>query len=463
MKSTSPRLSRLWHSAVVWSWAFNGFRLCSYLLLLPILSRVLSVPDFGFYWVLVNLVGAVPLLDLGFSTAIDRALSYAMGGATELKAQGIAVNKSNSGPNFELLWKLLHTTRSVYRYLSLGVVILLGGWGTYVVSMGINETSNPAHTGLAWGLTLLGAVFEMYSGWWNVYLRGLNKVLLCSRILTLTFAVKFTLCAALLLGGAQLLSLPIATLISSFLQRNLSRRYALQFLSPHPSPAPTPTERMEILRTLWPNGWRVGVHCVSSYLTVHANTVLCMNVLGLAASAQFGLSLQIIAILQGMATVWVQVKWPIIGQHLARREVSSLRQILRTRLSLQLLSYSLMAAVAIPLAPLVFDWLQTGKKVIPQPWFTVLALGALMDMHFNVWTTFISLGNRLPFLWHTVVTNLASILLSFALLTHTQLGLGALVLGPLITGITYNYWRWPMEGARSIQTSFFRFLFSRPN
>src|SRR5258705_254380 len=55
MERMSSLLLRARQSAVVWFWATNLLRLGSYFILLPLLGRTLSGPDFGFYWVLVNL------------------------------------------------------------------------------------------------------------------------------------------------------------------------------------------------------------------------------------------------------------------------------------------------------------------------------------------------------------------------------------------------------------------------
>ncbi len=54
-------------------------------------------------------------------------------------------------------------------------------------------------------------------------------------------------------------------------------------------------------------------------------------------------------------------------------------------------------------------------------------------------------------------------LLSLALVHFTTLGLGALVLGPLLAGAVFNYWYWPPFAAREIGTTLFRFLFFGPS
>src|ERR1043166_790155 len=82
-------LSRLWSSAVVWSWGMNLLRLASGILLLPLLLRLLPTADLGFYYVLLSLQAIVPLLDFGIAVSVDRSVSYAMGGATQLTAHGL--------------------------------------------------------------------------------------------------------------------------------------------------------------------------------------------------------------------------------------------------------------------------------------------------------------------------------------------------------------------------------------
>lgn len=463
MKELGRIVHRVWNSAVVWGWAFNVLRVGSYLILLPLVSRVLSEADFGFYWVLASIATFIPLLDLGIVTAIGRATSYAMGGARELRPQGMAEAEEKDqphSPNFQLLWKLMFTTRSIYRILSLGVLLVMGAWGTYVTSIKVHETSDPARTWLAWGLTLACAVFETYAGWWNAYLRGLNQVLVSTRIVTFSYALKYVISALLLLGGGGLLSVPLAGLVITFIQRSLSRRQTMRFLMAHPFPPPSKEEQIAIFRTLWPNSWRAGVHCLCYYLTPHANTILCLQKLGLSATAQFGLSLQIMTILQGMAGVWLMVKWPRIGQLLTRQDFQPLREVLRSRLGLQLISFAMMAAVVIPLTTPLLGWLNTGKRILPEAWMILLAVQALLDMHYVTWTTFISVANRLPFLLSSILTNGLSIVLAFVLLHTTSLGIGALLLSPLLSGLLCNYWLWPREGARLLHTTWTSFLFS---
>jgi len=448
---------RLHDSAVAWSWALNGLRLALGLILLPLVLRKLPTAELGMYYVFLSLAAIAALVDFGFSPTLARFVSYAMGGAESLQAQGVAKTGSSTSPNYHLLWELLYTTRTLYRFLTLALLLVLATWGTYVVELRIHETASPALTRLAWAATLVGALWDIYSNWWDVYLRNMNQVTAAARIAVLATTIRLVLAAVLLVCGWGLLSLPIGTLVGGLVQRQLARRRCLTLLAGHPAP-----ERVDVrknLSILWPNSWRLGVHCLGGYLTVNANTAICLQVLGLAANARYGLSNQLLGITSGMVTVWTMVKWPMVGQLYARHDFAGIQRMLRPRLWLQNLSFLAIGAFLVFWGTPLLERFGSGKQMLAANWFGLLTLNSFLEMQYSFWGTAILLGNRFPFLWYSVGSNVLSLVLSFALIHFTSLGLGALVLGPLVTGCLFNYWYWPLYGARSLGTSLLRFLF----
>ncbi len=160
-----------------------------------------------------------------------------------------------------------------------------------------------------------------------------------------------------------------------------------------------------------------------------------------------------------MASVWTFTKWPLIGQYQARHEYAALRAVFRPRVWLQTFTYLLLAGAVVLLGPVLMRHFGSGKEMLPLPWMLLLALYMFFEMQFSLWTTLIATENRLPHLWVTVATNILSLILSLALVHFTTLGLGALVLGPFLAGVVFNYWYWPPFAARGIGTTLFRFLF----
>jgi len=89
-------INRLYNSAVVWSWVFNGIRLVSGLLLLPLVLHELSTADLGMYYVLLSLVALAPIIDFGFGPTMGRFVSYAMGGRKPSRPRPAHAGKTGS-------------------------------------------------------------------------------------------------------------------------------------------------------------------------------------------------------------------------------------------------------------------------------------------------------------------------------------------------------------------------------
>jgi hypothetical protein len=461
MLNIAALTSRLWRSAVAWSWLMNGLRVGGAVLLLPLLVRQLSRPDLGMHYVLLSLGSLAMMVDFGFAGAIWRAVCIALAGGRELRAEGIAATDGKSqGPNHELLWHVLDTTRILYLSLAGAAVLLLGTGGTILVAQHVHETSSPGVTWLAWALTLAGATWEVYAGWWSTYLTALNHVTTYARLNFLAQLLKLALAAAMLAAGLGLLSVPLATLIATFFQRILARRACLAVLAEWPRPE-RPPEVRKLLAHLWPNAWRQGVVGVSNYLGASALALLCLKFFGLAANAQYGLSIQLLAAAQGMAATWTQVKWPEIAQHCARGDLAAMRRIFRPRLLRQLASQIILNILIVLGAQSALHWLGSNKEVLPLAWFALLAANTVGESHLSAWGMLITTGNRVPATWAILASNVAGLLLTFALAATVLPNVGALILAPLLVGCAFNYWYWPAYGARFIESGWFRFMFRR--
>ncbi len=460
MQTLKQILQRTSNSAVVWSWAFNGLRLASGLVLLPLLVRVLAKPEFGMYYLFLSIIALLPIIDFGFSSAVGRFVSYAMAGAETLRPQGYVPAISGSGPNRPLLWRLLRTTRRLYGYLTLLGFLVMGIYGTLVVGSQVGETGSVAHTWIAWVVTLGGAALEIYSNWWNAYLFGMNRVRDSARIQVCAYALKLVLSCVLLLAGGGLLSVPIAGIVGCLLNRTLSRRVCLQTLGP--APDLTGQQEPSLLPLLWPNSWRTGLQLFSSYLRTSINTAICAASFGLAAAAEYGLSTQILGIALGMAAVWTSVKWPMVGQYRSAQNLEGLRIMLWPRVWLQLLTFIVLSAAAILVGPFLLDLIRSDKQMLPSHWLVLLALVFLLDQQFSFWGTLLTLENRIPTLWPTVATNLTSLALALGFTHFSNLGVLGLILAPLLSGLVFNYWYWPLAGAKSLGTTLIRYMVTRP-
>jgi hypothetical protein len=451
-------LARAAKTAVLWYWIFNVLRLSSSILLLPLLLGCLSKADLGMYFVLVALTQIVPVLDFGLAPNVQRNVAYAMAGAKELQALGMSETPGTGTPNIALLWSLFRAVRSLYRRLAVVGFLILGAVGTWAVSVHVAETTWPAGTWLAWFISLVAVVSEIYLGWWTNFLIGMNQPLSAARFATAGYSLNLLLACILLKTGFGLLSVPIASLVSSLLQRSLNRNATLKIMGKFSDPGDG-SDVASLLKTLWPNIWRMGCLLLANYVV--ANLIVFIPMFGLAINAEYGLSVRLITAVQTISAIWVYVKWPRIAQLNNLGEVSQMGSILRPRFWLQTLTFFSLSACVLGLGPLLLHRYFPDKQLLPLPWLGLLVLNAFFQMSFTFWTTLLWMQNRIPSFIPTIITQIATLGLLTYLIAGAKMGAVAFILAPLACGAAFNYWFWWSEGARMLRTTVRGFLFRK--
>lgn len=451
-------------SAVLWSWLFNGLRLASGVLLLPLLARILPMPDFGMYYVFLRLAAIVPMMDFGFSLSVERGLAYALGGAGSIVAHGVGGGDVSGRPNDQLVQEVIHSSRKLYRGLALGGFALMVTIGTPIVGMTVAETTRPDFTWMAWAIYGVSSSLEIYTGYWIASLRGLNRITQSARWMAAGYGLKLALSIALLLAGAGLAAVPIAGLVGSLVVRVGAGRELARCVRVDPVAIRPGTVR-RVLGALWPNTWRLGVQLMALFLSTGAFTWICsrqiraglwdMKVLG-----QYGLSIQIMTIALGIAAVATSVKWPLIAQLRIRGDYAGMRAVLWPRFWLQVGTFLVLAGAAVLFGSDLLALIDPAKQMLPRALLLLLLLDALGQLNFSLWTTLISTENRIPAVWPLVATHVAGVIMAAVLVFRFGWDVSALVITPPILGSLFNYWWWAREGTRVLRTTFPRFLVS---
>lgn len=459
-------LARLRGSALLWSWLFNGLRLASGLVVLPLLLHQLSRTELGVYYLLLNLGTIAFLADFGFSLSVERSVAYALGGASNLKATGMEVTTSGE-PNRALLGEVVRSARVLYRGLSAAAAVILAVGGSYLILKAVQGLPSVAmasfvpNTLVAWLVQWMATSLEIYSFYWVAVLRGLNRVTLSAQWLSLAYGLKLAVSVAFLLLGAGLLAVPVAGLLAGMVLRWGARREVRRILPDLGTPEPGEVRR--VVGALWPNSWRLGLQLASAYAITYGLAWVCMSVdrMGAAIYAEYSLSLQVMNIAVGIAGVWTSTRWPLVAQMRTRDDRAGIRTVLAPRFRWQVMTFVMLAALAIVAGPVLLEWKGSDKRMLPPLWLVVLAFNALGEMNFSFWTTLISTENRIPSVGPLVVTQLMVLGSVGVLVLGLGWGLEAFVMMPLLLGGMFNYWWWARQGSRILRTTFWRFLLGK--
>ena len=81
--------SRIYGSAVAWSFVFTAIRAGGNLLVLPLMLHKLTPEDLGLWYVFLSLGGMASLVDFGFYPTMSRVTAFLWAGADEIQETGV--------------------------------------------------------------------------------------------------------------------------------------------------------------------------------------------------------------------------------------------------------------------------------------------------------------------------------------------------------------------------------------
>jgi O-antigen/teichoic acid export membrane protein len=86
----APLITRVWNTAVFWTWMFNGLRLANGVLLIIFLNKLLSPTDLGLYSLFFQFTGFMISFDQTFAVTVARFVGYALSGVKKIQGLGLA-------------------------------------------------------------------------------------------------------------------------------------------------------------------------------------------------------------------------------------------------------------------------------------------------------------------------------------------------------------------------------------
>jgi O-antigen/teichoic acid export membrane protein len=440
MKALFQRVHR---SAVAWSFVATLMRVGASIFVLPLVLRKLPSDQLGLWYVFGTLGGMASLLDLGFEYTITRVASYAWGGAGKIVAFGFHAEDSartDGRPNLPLLRDLVATLKAYYFYVGLGVLVLLSLGGGIWIWIATKDMASANTLRLAWLVYAFGCCLNFITGRWPALLSGIGAMREAQFVGILSLIAYYLLAVGGLLAGLGIWALVLGFLGMGFVMRSLGRRF-FEELANLPQGLPSAHFHREIFQAIWPNAWRTGLVSLGAFLIVQSNTLVCSAFLGLKATASYGISFQLVAMLFGLCNVWISVKMPLISQLRVQGRNDEIVNLFVRRMRLTILSYVSGALVIIFLAPPALHLLGSKTSLIPLEQLAVLVLIRFLELHHSLYAGLVLSENHNPFLKSVLVSGVAIVLCS--LILTPIYGVWGMLISTGVIQAFYNNW-WPI-------------------
>ncbi len=417
----------------------------SAVIVLPFVVQGLSRDDLGVWYIFLSLAALATLLDLGFSDTTAQMTGYAWAGVKNLQAIGIEVLTEQSAPNYTILANLEATMRRYYALLALAILFMMLTAGSGWIWLKTDHLSDRTSIRAAWIFFSLATSYNIYGTVWPALLTGINGVREAQQLNVLSLAVNALVTIVAIRLHLGLWALAGGQFLMGVVVRQ-GGRYYFHNLSGSEYRNCTKACDWKLLQLLWPMAWRGGLVSVGNYLILGANVLICSGYLGLAATASFGLSMQVVNLLMATSLGCLLVKRPLIVQLRAKNRSHDIARLFRSRTRSTLLVYILGAVIVLCLGKLLLRAIHAQTPLISFGELGVLLLICLLEVHHVCYAVLITTENQNPFIIPSLVSGAAVVILSMIL--TPWMGLWGLVLSLGVVQLCFNNW-WPVR--RGIQ------------
>jgi O-antigen/teichoic acid export membrane protein len=437
-----------------WGYSAQVLNIGTGLIILPVILHFLPPNEVGLWFVFLTLAGVSQLLEMGFQPTIARNVAYIYAGAQTLTSHGLQAGAS--GPiNFELLATLQAASRLIYLRIALAAgFLLLTAGSAYIYSL--LSAQDPWRMVItAWVIYAAGAILGFYFGYIGGLLTGRGDQNQANQVIVVTRLVQLAGSMLFLLIGWGLTGLAVAALLSTAISRVLAHRLLIGAEGPRPErKTVTRSDRNDMVAVLWHNASRYGTVLIGAFLIGRANILIASSNLGLAESASYALAVQLLIVLQGVASVPFNLSVPRLNSLRATADKVGLYQCFSRAISVSLAVSAIGALLFIFLGPELLAAIGSRTRL---PSFVLLALMALscaLEINHGNCGNFLATSNTISFVRPAVVTGLLIVIVSVSAVD--AYGITALVLSNLVCQLAYNNWKWPLEAARIFDVGFFR-------
>ena len=334
--------------------------------------------------------------------------------------------------------------RKFYRWMALGVFVILGTAGTaYFYYILQKYSGDRTDAMIAWILLIAINSYNIYTLYYNALLLGKGYIRRERQIMILSQSIYLCLAIILIYAGFGLTAIVASQAVSIILQRILSYRV---FFTKELKQQLLNTEAedpKDILSAISPNAIKVGLTQLGGFCVTKSALLIGSAFLTLEETACYGITLHIIDILARCSTVYYQSITPKIAQSRANKDVIKLKYYFVCSIGILVATFLLGGAAIAFLGNWGLNMIGSETKFLPTIMLCVMLLVYLLETNHSIAAGFISADNRIPFFIPSLLSGLGTVVLLWLFLSILKWGVWGMILSQGIAQLVYQNWKWP--------------------
>jgi len=438
---------------VLWSYAATFLRIGAGVILLPFILRAFPQETVAVWTIFMTIIALSSMLDFGFNPSFARNVSYVVSGVKELKETGHEiVENTNCKIDYGLLKGLINAMRWFYGRTALILFVLLITAGTYYITVILRIYSyNHTEVYIAWAILCIINSYSLYTMYYDSLLQGQGLIMKARQIQVVgEFAFLLTAIILILLNfsliavvSAQALSIIIRRILSYYTIYTANFKQHLRSV--------VAQSRKEILKLISPNAVKLGLTGLGGFLITRSAIIIGSLYLSLDTIASFGITMQIVAIIGGLATVYFTAYNPKIAQYRAQNNIVEIKRIYLKTCLLLFGTFVFCGIFLLGLGDWVLSAIGSQTPLLPKFLIATALLVVFLEANHATAGGFLLTKNEVPFFKASLISGAATVLLLFVFLGYAQMGVWGMILAPGIAQICYQNWKWPMVVVKELK------------
>ena len=387
------------------------------------------------------------LLDFGFNGSFTRNVTYIFSGVKNLKTNGFeTVDKKDLAIDYGLLKGVISAMRWFYSRIAIVLFLILITLGTYYLHTLLqNYKGDQQEVYIAWGLLCIISTYNLFTLYYDSLLQGKGLVKRSKQIVIVGQTVYLIIAAILIIKGNGIVAIVSAQASSVIIVRWLSYRSFFTKEIKQNLHDSIPRAKKEILKAITPNAVKIGLTSLGGFMVQRSAIVIGSLYLTLNDIASYGITIQLIGIIAGLAGIYTATYQPQIAQLRVSHNKQAIKELYLKGQIIILLTY-----LAGGIGLLIFgEWALNfvgSKTLLMAPNLVFLTLILSFEQ-----TNLITAGgilltrNEVPFFKASLISGFSIVIGLLISLNYTGKGIYCLILVPLFVDISYSAWKWPLQ------------------
>lgn len=431
---------------IAWNYLATFLKIASSALLLPLILRMMSSEMVGIWTVFVTITAFAGLLDFGFNPSFTRNVSYVFSGVKNLQTTGVETITSDSIIiDYGLLKGLISSMRWLYSRVAIVLFFLLSTLGTfYIYSILQNYTGNKLEVYISWGLLCIINTYNISTTYYDSLLQGKGLIKRSKQIIIVGQSVYLIIAAIFLFMNCGLIAIVSAQVSSVIIIRFLSHYSFFTDELKQKLDFSIQRSREELLRLIYPNAIKVGLTSLGSFLVQKSAIIIGSLYLSLGEIASYGITIQLIGILVGLAGIYFATYQPKIAQLRVSNNIFSLKIMYIKCIIFLTLTFLFGGFVLLLLGEPLLGFIGSNTKLVPTWAMLVALIISFLESNHSIAGGILLTKNVVPFFKASLVAGAITIILLFIMFYFAHMRIWAMILAPGIAHL-YNNWKWPYE------------------